>query len=100
MRTDNAVQAKDKMDCNIRSAFKYSKSPYSAHYPSTAVGGSQMKDIRMRLDFSRYADDRNYYSEKKCSVDENYISKKFVLKKMNYTDIRQEVEKINRVGVE
>lgn len=86
-----------------RSAFKYSKSPFSNHNASTNVG-TTIKDVRIRLDFSKVSPsaqkqalDTNFYSDKKCSVDENYISKKFTLKKLNYNDIRQEVEKLNKV---
>lgn len=59
----------------------------------------------MRLDFSKVANtapihnlERNFFSDKKCSYDENYISKKFVLRKLNYNDMRQEVDKLNKVS--
>lgn len=86
-----------------RSAFKYTKSPFSTQLPSTHQTTS-IKDVRMRLDFSKVANtapinnlERNFFSDKKCSFDENYISKKFVLRKMNCNDLRQEVDKLNKV---
>lgn len=89
-----------------RSAFKLSKSPYSKENASTNVG-TTIKDVRMKLDFSKVSPkgvqrpsvEKGFYSDRKCTIDENYISKKFILKKLNYSDIRQEVEKLNKVSL-
>ena len=82
-----------------RSAFKYSKSPQSLHNVSTNIGTS-IKEVRVKLDFSRLGSTgRDYHSERKCTYDDNYISKKFTLRKMNYSQIRQEFDKINQVGI-
>lgn len=65
------------------------------HNASTNIGTS-IKEVRVRLDFSKVGSSgRDYHSDRKCTYDDNYISKKFTLRKMNYTQIRQEVDKIN-----
>lgn len=86
-----------------RSAFKFPKSPNSTQV-SSLYQPSSVKDIRMKLDFSKVSNsgtinnlERNFFSDKKCSYDDNYISKKFILRKMNYNDMKQEVDKLNKV---
>jgi hypothetical protein len=137
-----------------RSMAKYGRSPISTRDATANVGTSNLRDIRMRLDFSRahekdqpkdsnrdlyrksfsaipdwdatrsYKDiptlsvlqattpagpktsqdhqlgwfgSGNTLNDKKCSVDENYISKRFTLRKINYMDIKQEVDKLNKL---
>ena len=81
-----------------RSEVKTTRSAFSTK-DTLSNAASHTKDVRMKLDFFRTAAERDdFISDRKCGVNENYISKKFVLRKMNYSDIRQEVEKINRVS--
>jgi len=84
-----------------RTAFK---SPFSARYPST-MASSHLKEVQSKLDFSVLSSKRESTptvekmnsSANKCSVDKNYISRSFTLKKLNYSDMKQEVERLNTV---
>lgn len=84
-----------------RSAFKLTRaSPYSQRHLASAHKRN-IKDVRLRLDFSSKAGDKRdaqlSTAETRCSVDERYISKRFVLGKINLTDMREEIDKINKV---
>lgn len=84
-----------------RSAFKLTRaSPYSQRNVASGMKRN-IKEVRVRLDFSsKGADKRDAQlstAETRCSVDERYISKRFVLSKINLTDMKEEIEKINKV---
>lgn len=84
-----------------RSAFKLTRaSPYT-HRNSGSGTKRNIKEVRVKLDFCSKGSDRKDVplstAETRCSVDERYISKRFVLNKINLTDMRQEIEKINKV---